>query len=348
MKKTILFLFLFALTCKVNLFAKDSDTLCVGTYNLENLFDTVDDPQKDDEEFLPSGSNAWTQERLNQKLYNLSRVIKAMNDSRGPDILGVCEVEHQSLLDTLTRVYLNDKYYKVAYLESPDNRGIDNGLIYNADKFSLVSIKGDTVRLSDGYPTRLVLEVTLELRNSFGLADNKITFFENHWPSRRGGEEESEKNRVAAAETAKRAVDSLLKINPEARIVLMGDFNDEPANASIIGTLGAAPLECSEGEKINDKSPVLFNAAYNKFKDGEGSYKYRDDWNMLDQIIVSKVFLTDEHFKYLCDSFIVFKPDFAITKSGKYAGTSIPTYGGKTYLGGFSDHFPVNAKFIIK
>lgn len=117
MKKILLALFALVIYCSTEIFAQNSDTLCIGFYNVENLFDTVDDPQKEDEEFLPNGENSWTQERLTQKFKNLSRVIRSMNDFNGPDILGVCEVEHQHLLDTLTAVYLHDKYYMIGRLD---------------------------------------------------------------------------------------------------------------------------------------------------------------------------------------------------------------------------------------
>ncbi|RPI71443.1 MAG: endonuclease, partial [Ignavibacteriales bacterium] len=169
----------------------NSDTISIAFWNLENLFDISDDPDKDDDEFLPSGSKEWTAERLDKKLYNLSRVIRSMNNDRGPDILGVCEVEHQHLLDTLVTKFFNDKNYKTSYLESPDNRGIDNGLIYNADLFTFLSVKGDTVKLNDGYPTRLVLNVNLITRDN-----DTLYVYVNHWPSRRGGEAESEPDRV--------------------------------------------------------------------------------------------------------------------------------------------------------
>ena len=124
---------------------KSSDTLFIASWNLENLFDTMDDPGKNDEEFLPGSKKDWTAERLDKKLSNLAKVIRSMNNNRGPDILGVCEVEHESLLKEMISKYLSNKDYKTAYRESPDFRGIDNGLIFNSDKFKLVSINADTV-----------------------------------------------------------------------------------------------------------------------------------------------------------------------------------------------------------
>ncbi len=345
MKKTLLPLLLLPIifsfgseTCSQT----ESDTVVIAFWNLENLFDTVDDPNKEDEEFLPGGSKEWTDERLDKKLYNLSRIIRSMNDDNGPDLLGVCEVEHQQLLDDLISEYLKDKNYKTAYLESPDNRGIDNGLIYNADLFTLISVKGDTVKLDDGYPTRLVFNANLLTKNN-----DTLNVYVNHWPSRRGGEKESEPNRIDAAETLRSAVDKNIKSNPDAKVIVMGDFNDEPGDASLINHLRATPFYCDSSEYYDFIMLELVNIAYPQYANGSGSYKYRDDWNMLDQIIISNSLLYNKNFYYICNSFEVYKPDILVTHSGKFEGTPFPTYGGSRYLGGYSDHFPVIAKFYF-
>ena len=322
----------------------NSDTLYLAFWNLQNLFDTIDDPIKNDDEFLPDGELEWTEDRLDKKMYNLARVIRSMNNEKGPDLLGVCEVENQSILDSIINKYLKDLNYKIAYIESPDNRGIDNGLIFRADKIRLLNIQADTVQLSDGWPTRLIFGANLLINNH-----EKITVFVNHWPSRSGGQQESEPNRIEAAKTLRNAVDRIFKVEEDAKIFITGDFNDDPINKSVLETLRANPIKCdslnadfeieSEGE--------LFNVSYESFENGVGSYKYRDTWNMLDQIIVSGSLITSKVFNYICNSFEVYKPDFIVTKSGDYVGTPFPTYGGRRYLGGYSDHFPVIAKFKI-
>jgi predicted extracellular nuclease len=345
MKKLILYnLILLTIIIISDCKGQSADTLVVAFWNLQNLFDTIDDPQKDDEEFLPSGKLEWTNDRLDKKNYNLARVIRSMNNNKGPDILGVCEVENQAVLDAMIKKFLPDLNYKTAYIESPDNRGIDNGLIYKSDKFKLLNIQADTVHLSDGYPTRLILGVNL-------LTDKneKLTVFVNHWPSRRGGQDKSEPNRIAAALTLRNAVDSIFASDPESKIIIIGDFNDEPVNYSLVENLKAQPLICDStvsGLTIDSKSN-LFNLSYEEFNSGNGSYKFQDDWNMLDQIIVSSSLITNVDFKYLCNTFQVYKPEFLVTHSGKYAGTSFPTYGGRRYLGGYSDHFPILAKFLV-
>lgn len=347
MKKIFLVIFLFFTTfnCAQN---SDDKILTVAFWNLENLFDTIDDPNKNDNEFLPESTKQWNEERLVRKFYNLSRVIRSMNGGNGPDILGICEVEHKYLLDSLIARHLFDKNYLAESPDAPDERGIQTGIIFNRNKFKLIDVYKDTVKLDQNISTRLILGVKL-------VSNNNDTFhvFINHWPSRRAGENESEIRRIKAANTLRQRVDDIFQNNPYAKIIIIGDFNDEPTNNSILNTLKAKPIICDSAEmlneiKIDQDQGELFNLAYKAYSEGEGSYKYQDDWNMLDQIIVSKELITGEKIKYQCNSFQVFKPEFMITKSGKFQGTPFPTYGGNRYLGGYSDHFPVMAKFIME
>jgi len=323
--------------------AQNHDTLYVAFWNLENLFDTIDDPEKNDEQFLPDGDREWTEERLDIKMYKLARVIRSMNNYYGADILGVCEVEHQSVLEDLTSKFLADINYKIAYLESPDKRGIDNGLIYNADKFFILSLSGDTVHLADNWPTRLILKVKL-----LTTWNDTLTVYVNHWPSRSRGRELSEPNRISAATTVRKSVDEEFSNNPNAKIVIIGDFNDEPSNISLLNSLRALAFNCNSSvsnSKVTGSD--LYNISYSDYNDSLGTYLYRGDWNMLDQIIVSGNLISNPAFKYICNSFEVYKPKYMVTRSGKYKGAAFPTYGGRRYLGGYSDHFPVVAKFSI-
>jgi endonuclease/exonuclease/phosphatase family metal-dependent hydrolase len=332
-----------AATLSTSLNAQNHDTLYVAFWNLENLFDTEDDPEKNDEQFLPEGDREWTDEKLDIKMYNLARVIRSMNNYYGTDILGVCEVEHQSVLEELTSKFLSDINYKIAYLESPDNRGIDNGLIYNADKFFVLSLSGDTVHLADKWPTRLVLNVKLLTK-----WNDTLSVYINHWPSRSRGRELSEPNRISAANTVRESVDEEFSNNPNAKILVIGDFNDEPSNISMINSLKALAISCDSRAGISTIAGTeLYNISYSAYNDSIGTYLYRGDWNMLDQIIVSGDLITNPSLKYICNSFEVYKPQYIVTRSGRYKGAAYPTYGGHRYLGGYSDHFPVVAKFLI-
>jgi endonuclease/exonuclease/phosphatase family metal-dependent hydrolase len=298
------------------------ETFFTAFWNVENLFDIVDDPLIDDAEFLPDGKKNWDSVKFNQKLINLSAVIMSMNRGKGPDLLGLCEVENKAVIESLL-VFLNP-VYEIVHIESPDGRGIDNALLYRNDKFSLVSYSADTVDLGRTN-TRSILYGRLAVKNS-----DTISVYVNHWPSRSGGEG-SEAKRIKAAETLKKNV----MYNSDFMII-MGDFNDEPENISVDSVLNAGPAGSGKD---------LLNLAYEISLRGEGSYKYRENWNMLDQIIISK----NQHgIKYLEGSFEIYKPDFIITRSGTYAGTPRPTFGGSRYLGGYSDHFPVTAEFIIE
>jgi endonuclease/exonuclease/phosphatase family metal-dependent hydrolase len=243
-------------------------------------------------------------------------------------------------------MYLSDISYKTAYLESLDGRGIDNGIIFNSKRFSLLDVKGHRVDLGDGYDTRYILEGIFLFEKK-----DTIYFFVNHWPSRRGGEEESEPKRIAAAKTIRVEVESILTKNRNSKIIIVGDFNDEPTNLSLTEYLKAQPFFCDslDHEKLpEDSGTDLFNLSYKAWFDGEGSFKYKDDYNMLDQIVISKNLLLGDDLEYDCNSFEVYKPYLMVTRTGKFQGAPFPTYGGSRYLGGYSDHYPVTAKFLVK
>lgn len=317
---------------------KQVDEIYIASWNMENLFDTVDDPNKNDEEFTPNGRKEWTQDKLDLKLANQAKVILELNEGKGPDILGVQEVEHEALLKMLIEGHLKNRNYKTAYAESPDNRGIDNGLIYDADIFSLNETNTYIVTLSDNWPTRLVFEAVLEHRGK------TLHVYVNHWPSRSRGQMESEPNRIAAAETLRKRVDEILAKNPDASIVALGDFNDEPHNQSLAQVLKAYEFDC---EKFLPSGEGLYNLSYQLHNDSLGSYMYKQSWNMLDQIIVSKEMIEQEGFVYKCGSFEILKPEYMITRGGYYDGAATPTFGGSNYLKGYSDHYPVGAVFSV-
>ncbi len=324
--------FSFSLAQSVN------DTIYIASWNMENLFDAIDDADKRDEEFLPDGKKEWTQEKIDKKIKNQAKVIQWMNDGKGPDLLGFQEVEHQHLIETLLERHFSERNYKVAYQETLDKRGIDNGLIYDADKFEVLKINPLLVELPSKYPTRYILEVHLKNING-----EELYIYVNHWPSRSGGEVKSRPNRIKAASVLREAIDSLYKINESLNLVILGDFNDMPNDLSIARYLWTQQFTCT----INREPFRLYNLSYEEFLSGNGTYLYRGNWNMLDQIIVSNEVVGDGAIKYLCNSFELVKPDFMITQSGKYKGAATPTFGGRTYLGGYSDHIPVGAKFIF-
>ncbi|MBK8946510.1 MAG: hypothetical protein IPM32_14740 [Ignavibacteriae bacterium] len=323
-----------------NSIAQSNNEFYVANWNVENLFDTVDDPQKDDEWFLPESEINWDEEKLNTKLNNLAKVIKFMNDGNGPDILGFEEVENKFVVELLVDKYLDNSKYKITHSESPDGRGIDNALIYNSEKFDLQYSESIKIKFDEKKSSRDILFTTFKLK----MTNELIHVFVNHWPSRREGLKETEKFRIDAAESLIETIEKLKNNDENCSIIIIGDFNDLPSNHSIAKVLGAVKLNC----KKYDSENFLYNLSYNLFQKGEGSYKYKDHWNMLDQIIISKGFFDSKNSEYDCDSFEIIKPEFMIEKEGKYKGNPFPTYGGKKYLGGFSDHFPIGANFMIK
>jgi hypothetical protein len=316
-----------------------NDTLYIANWNVENLFDTDDDPLINDSEFLPNGKKEWTEDRLERKLNNLTHVINYMNNGCGPDIIGFEEVENINVLKRL--IYkLPGRNYIMAHRDSPDARGIDACMFYDRSIFDIIDLVPITVKIPTGHSTRDILHVTLK-HKKYG---DIIHVFVNHWPSRLGGEKKSERNRIAAANILRTTVDSLFTNEDKSQIIIIGDFNDEPNNESIEKVLSAKNFYC--GKPLDDKIELL-NLSYKSFLNNEGSYLYGSDWNMLDQIIVSQELYDNKGLDYKCDSFEIVKPEFMQIKTGDKAGAPLSTYKGSKYLGGYSDHFPVAAKFYF-
>ena len=314
------------------------DSFYVANWNMENLYDTQNDSLTNDEEFLPESNKNWTDDRLEQKLTNLVKVINYMNKGCGPDVLAMEEIENIMVMKRL--IYkMRDRDYVIVHRNSPDRRGIDVGLIYDRSVFTIDSVEAIHVELPTHSPTRDILH-TILIHKKTG---KKVHFYVNHWPSRLGGEEKSNINRVETALVLKRSLDSLKLAQKENNVIILGDFNDEPANESITETLGAKDFSCGSSDGSS-----LLNLSYKKFAEGEGSYLYNGKFEMIDQIIISPNFVFGNNSGYECGSFEIIKPQFIIYESGRRKGGAIPTYEGSKYIGGFSDHFPVGAKFKMK
>ncbi|AFM03537.1 putative extracellular nuclease [Bernardetia litoralis DSM 6794] len=301
----------------------------VAFYNVENLFDTEDDPNTYDEAFTPTGKQKWTTKRYQDKIEKLAKVISTIGDEDGAEIIGVCEVENEKVVKDLVNNPLLKKHgYKYVHYDSPDERGIDVALLYKESVFEVTSSKNYEAKLADNDKTRDVLLVSGKLEGE------EINFIVNHWSSRGGGEEKSRPKRMVSALVARQIVDDLEAKNPNAKIILMGDFNDEPFNKSLTEGLQAVDSKDLKGKE-------LFNAFYSLQKEGKGTYNYKGDWNMLDQMIISNGLLTNttKGFHYLDGN--IFDKDFLKEASGKYKGNPFRTFVGTKYLGGTSDHFPI-------
>jgi predicted extracellular nuclease len=325
MKKNILLLFALIHWMQVS---GQKNIRSIAFYNVENLYDTINDPAVDDEEFLPQGKNAWTSERYQRKLNNLARVIDSLGG--GPALLGLCEVENEGVLnDLIQHRLLIGKGYGIVHRNSPDKRGIDVALLYRKADFSPEAVSSLTVKLpgDSAYPTRDILLV------SGKLLGNPMHIFVNHWPSRRGGEQESAGKRMAAAMVAGKAVDSLLKNNRNACIVLVGDFNDQPGDASLLTGLRA--------EGPSGKSDLL-NLSAALAEKGEGTHSYKEAWNMLDNLIVSRSMAgKTKGLALVPGSAEIYRPVWLQDKYSRHAGAPYRTFAGSKFIGGYSDHFPV-------
>ncbi len=298
-------------------------------YNVENLFDTIDDPVKDDDAFLPAAERNWNSEKYFTKLERLGEVISGVGDEF-PAIVGLCEVENLNVLDDLIKVPTMKKgKYEAILIEGPDVRGIDVALLYSRKRFKVEKTIAIPIKLAEGArPTRPILHVTGRLKSG-----PELHIFVNHWPSRYGGQEQSEPNRIAAAETLREAVRDVQASTPGAYILCMGDFNDYPDNRSVSEVLNAGTLE-SPG--------LLINLMKDREEDWRGSYNYRGEWGFLDQIMVSTTLVNGLIPDVLPEETGVYFTDEMIYTNEK-TGEEYParSYGGTNYYGGYSDHLPV-------
>lgn len=307
----------------------------IGFWNLENLYDTIDDPLTSDEEFLPGGSNQWNAEKYAVKLKNLSEVIARMGaeiSSEGLMALGVAEIENQSVLQDLVNTEkLKPFNYQIVHYNSPDKRGIDVAFLYQPRFFKVTSSRSFALKMDSdtGLYTRDQLLVS-------GIFDGKpLHIIVAHWPSRRGGAEASSPKRIAAATLARSIVDSLIAADADARIIYMGDMNDDPVNTSVKEYL------CTGGNDAKLKNGKLFNAMEDLFGKGIGTLAWNDKWNLFDQVLLSQPLVKKDFSTFQFYSAGVFDKPFVKEGEGPFKGHPFRTYSGRKYTGGYSDHFAV-------
>jgi hypothetical protein len=316
----------------------------IGFYNLENFYDTINNPMVDDEEFLPNSAHQYNTHVYLDKVERLSDVISQMGTDLNPEglaLLGVAEVENDTVLnDLIHSKKLVNRKWKIVHYDSPDKRGVDVGLLYNPKYFSVLHSEPLFVQLpggsKDSYFTRDILYVK-------GVMDgDTIHVFVNHWPSRSGGEERSIPARAAAAGTAKKRIDSIMVNEPFAKIVLMGDLNDDPVSPSLTKVLG------TKGKLSEIKGNELFNPWVEMYKKGIGTSPYQDAWGLFDQVVFSGSWLNKQQTGYHYYKQIIFNKEFMVQKTGKYRGYSKRTWDGNVYNYGYSDHFPVYVVMLKK
>ena len=309
---------------------QSSGKVAVGFYNCENLFDTIDDPAKEDEEFTPDGKYRYTEWIYQQKLKNISSVLAAMH----PAVVGLAEVENSTVLRDLTsQQSIAAKGYRYIIHNGPDPRGINVALIYDPTLFRVLKsepIKVDISSTSGKAVTRDVLHV-------YGiLIKDTVDIFVNHWPSRRGGTDESSDKRSIAAQVNRDAAARLMKKNKNTHVIIMGDLNDNPADPSITKVLGAVADRRSSGS-------YLYNPFASIHASGLGTEVYRKQWNLFDQIIISSSLLTDKTLTY--NGAEIFKPSFIIDTYKGHEGEPHRSFKGPHWINGYSDHFPVVTYF---
>jgi hypothetical protein len=313
----------------------------IAFYNLENLFDTIDDPQVFDDDFTPTGRYRWGRIRYEEKVRKLADAISGIGSElrkAPPDLLGVCEVENYSVLkDLATSSALEACGYDIIHRDSPDERGIDVALLYRKETFHPVAVKWHRLLIRNEDRFR---EFTRDQLVVQGYMDGvPLYLIVNHWPSRRGGELRSRGYRVAAAELNLRIIDSILHITPEPLVIGLGDFNDNPSDYSIRKVMKTT------GDKKDVGDAELFNPMSALFRKGLGSLAYRDTWSLFDQIYMSGVLVKGERSLQFWKAGIYNPPDLTIRK-GPFKGYPLRTYSSGRYTGGYSDHFPVYAYFI--
>ena len=298
----------------------------IAFYNLENFFDTHDDPHTLDDDFTPSGRKEWSESRFRKKSKKLARTISLIGgdySSEVPVLVGVAEVENKLALDSILNTKsLEEVNYDYVHFESPDERGIDTALIYHKSHFEVLDAETIPLMLTNGNGDR---DYTRDILYVHGkLHQEEIHVFVNHWPSRRDGSDETKHKRIKAAETVLAKIETLPAENPNC--IVMGDFNDDPNSESIQRIMASEQFVNPMQQLLSPKS---------------GSANYKGQWSLFDQIIISHSFLNFEKGTHSFKKAKIFAPKFLKEWKGKYKGNPFRTFVGKKYLGGYSDHFPV-------
>ncbi|MCB0525411.1 MAG: endonuclease/exonuclease/phosphatase family protein [Saprospiraceae bacterium] len=345
MPKNITILLLFFSTIAFSQKGDDYEVASIGFYNLENLFDTIDSPTTRDYDFLPAGRLHWDSSKYYIKQANLAKVIALLGTDLSPDgvaLLGVAEVENRQVLEDLViQKEIESRHYQIVHYDSPDERGIDVGLLYQPKYFSVLGSKAFPVDLIDKETkepdyTRDVLYVA-------GLFNGEpMHILVNHWPSRGGGEARTAYARAAAASVCKSVADSIKAVDEDAKIIVMGDLNDDPDSKSLTQVLKAR-------RSADDlKKSELYNPMFDIYKNGNGTLAYRDSWNLFDQLIVSKGLVNKKTGGWQLYKAQIFKQPWMFQTEGAFRGYPLRTFVGDIFLNGYSDHLPVYMYLLKK
>lgn len=335
---------LFILLLFRNLNGQDTqkyNVISVGFYNLENLFDTENDTLINDEEFLPNGKRAWTLERYNEKSANMAYVISQIgieNVKAGLSVLGVSEVENRKVLeDLVAQPFIKDRNYQIIHYDSPDARGVDVAMIYNPSHFKPLHSEPIPLMIYNNGKRRLTRDV-LYVKGM--IETDTFHFLVNHWPSRGGGAV-TVGQRNHAAKLNRMVFDSIRQVVPDAKVIIMGDLNDDPTDESLKSYLRTV------GNIKDVHKTGLFGPFEDHFRRGQGSNAYRDGWSLFDQLIISEGLTLKDKPGFYFFKANIFNKKFLIQPSGQYKGYPFRTFSGDAYQGGYSDHFPTYL-YLIK
>ncbi len=326
----LFFISIFGYSCSyrtetVNKSAKTSATTCrIGFYNTENLFDIYDDKHSNDNDFLPSGKLKWTADRYDVKLAHIKEVLDGINELSTLALIGMSEVENKKVLEDLLK---NDTTFQIIHYNSSDRRGIDVCLLYNPAYFVPLTSYLSTFDKSDN--PDLFLREVLVVKGV--LWNDTVHVLVNHWPSRREGEEKSETKRIAAAMLTQEIIDSIIQVDASSKIVLMGDFNDQPSDKSMSIMLNLKTSKKGKNGELINPFKALQEA-------GQGTCKYKHDWFLFDQILISNSISNKKGFQFTDAE--IYHPQWLYYKNDLKSGP-FRSYLGNTYYGGYSDHFPV-------
>lgn len=307
---------------------RNKQAFTIAFYNLENLFDTENDPTTLDDDFTPDGKQHWNYGRYSQKINNLGRVMAQLGLEKSlfsPAIIGVVEVENMSVLKDLTGSnYLKNLDYGIVHFDSPDERGIDVALLYKKELFELLQAKTFPLYVKSQNGERDYTRDILLVKGN--LNKELVYILVNHWPSHKTGFDDNEEKRIKAAQLVEQIVTEINMETENSKIIIMGDFNDDPTSISVKNHL------------VNS---TFYNPMEQLINSGIGTLSHNRTWHLFDQIIFSKNFLSVEPGKHSFKYAEVFDKRFIGEWSGRYKGNPFRTYIGQRYQGGFSDHFPV-------
>ncbi len=307
--------------------------VCIAFYNVENLFDTIHQSGNVDIEFTPQGSNNWDTQKYFEKLDRLAEVISLLGTeltADGPAIIGLAEIENEEVVRELVRQQrIRDRNYQVIFIKGRDAR-ISNAIIYNPRYFEPAHIVSKPV-IAEDIPDLFTRD---HLIVSGKLLGEPMHVMVAHWPSRSGGERRSRPRRIAAAQSARQALDSVKTIDANAKIIFMGDLNDDPTDESVTKYLNVS------GDRHNLSQGQLFNPFLDFFQKGIGTLAFNNAWNLFDQIMVSQSLVGIKPGSFRFHRAEVFNRPFLKQSTGRFQGYPFRSFGGGVYLGGYSDHFP--------